>query len=136
MTMTKTERVIRSIFGITQMNLQPLIVAVDVAIELVFDQKVAVDDIPVTKLLYPEVSKCLHQKTGICRKSDTVARRVERLANFCWDALKQRGLVEEYLGAPIRDIRAPRDMVFYLAFYVHLDMPYFVAIRREPTLLF
>ena len=65
-----------------------------------------------------------------------VSRRIERLANQCWDALVSRDLVEEYIGAPIKDIRAPRDMIFYLAFYVHLNTPFYIAIQRQPALLF
>ena len=66
----------------------------------------------------------------------TVSRRVERLANLCWNTLVARDLVLKYIGTPLYDIRAPRDIIFYLAFYVHLDVPFFQAIQQQPFLLF
>ena len=55
--MTKTEAVIRSIFGAVGMDLRPLVYAVDAAIELLFLQGVAMDDICVTKDIYPETAR-------------------------------------------------------------------------------
>ena len=75
--MTKTEAVIRLIFGAVGRDLRPLVYAVDTAIELLFLQGVAMDD--------------------IC---------------------------------------APRDMIFYLAYYVYLDTPFFTAVEQRPQLLF
>lgn len=129
--MTKTEAVVRSIFGITRTDIRPLICAVDVAIELMFIKGVPMDDILVTKDIYPAVA----QKLGGC-SSKVVSRNIERLANRCWDILVSTGRVASYIGAPIKDIAAPRDIIFYLAFYVHLGVPFFEAIEREPTLLF
>lgn len=128
--MTKTEAVVRSIFGITRTDTRPLAAAVDVAIELMFSKGIPMDDIMVTKDIYPAVA----QKLGSSVK--VVSRNVERLANRCWDILVSSKRVTEYIGAPIKDIAAPRDMIFYLAFYVHLGVPFFEAINRSPTLLF
>lgn len=128
--MTKTEAAVRSIFGITRTDIRPLIRAVDVAIELMFIKGVPMDDILVTKDIYPAVAKTLG-----C-SSKVVSRNIERLANRCWDILVSTGRVASYIGAPIKDIAAPRDIIFYLAFYVHLGLPFFEAIEREPTLLF
>ena len=134
--MTKTEAVIRSIFGAVGMDLRPLVYAVDAAIELLFLQGVTMDDICVTKDIYPETARLPACVPDAAPSVRSTARRVERLANLCWDALADRGLVQTSLGAPLRDIRAPRDMIFYLAYYVYLDTPFFTAVEQRPQLLF
>ena len=134
--MTKTEAVIRSILGTARPDIRPLAYAVDAAINLMFVQKIPMDDIYVTDDIYPDVAKLVKNRRGKPSSPETVSRRIERLANLCWDALVERGLVLEYIGTLLRDIRAPRDMIFYLAFYIHLDTPFFIAIQKQPALLF
>lgn len=53
-----------------------------------------------------------------------------------WDALVERNLVKEFLGTSLRDIQAPRDLLFYLAAFSHLGIPFFEAVKRYPELLF
>ena len=134
--MTKAEAVIRSILGPVKWNIRPLACAVDVAIELMFVRKIPMDDIYVTDDIYPEVAKRFTGRSGAPSSVKTISKRIERLANLCWDTLVDRELVAEYIGAPLKSIRAPRDIIFYLAFYTHLDMPFFQAIQRQPALLF
>ena len=134
--MTKTEAVIRSILGAARPDVRPMAYAVDAAISLMFVQKIPMDDIYVTDDIYPDVAKLVRNRRGKPSSPKTVARRIERLANLCWDTLVARNLVLEYLGAPLENIRAPRDMIFYLAFYIYLDTPFFIAIQKQPALLF
>ena len=134
--MTKTCSLIRFIIGPARVNVSSLAYAVDIAIDLMFVQNIPMDDIMVTKDIYPAVAKFLKMHSSSAPSIVAVSRRIERLANQCWDALVSRDLVEEYIGAPIKDIRAPRDMIFYLAFYVHLNTPFYIAIQRQPALLF
>ena len=134
--MTKTEAVIRSILGAARPDIRPLAYAVDAAISLMFVQKIPMDDIYVTDDIYPDVAKLVRNRNGKSSSPKTLTRRIERLANLCWDTLVARNLVLEYLGAPIENIRAPRDMIFYLAFYIYLDTPFFIAIQKQPALLF
>ena len=134
--MTKTEAVIRSILGAGRPDIRPMAYAVDAAISLMFVQKIPMDDIYVTDDIYPDVAKLVRNRRGKPSSPKTVARRIERLANLCWDTLVARNLVLEYLGAPLENIRAPRDMIFYLAFYIYLDTPFFIAIQKQPALLF
>ena len=94
------------------------------------------DDIHVTDNIYPNVAKLVNNRRGKPSSPETVSRRIERLANLCWDMLVERGLVLEYIGAPLKDIRAPRDMIFYLAFYIYFDAPFFTVIQKQPALLF
>lgn len=127
--MTKTEAIIRSILGPVRLDIRPLAQAVDLASELLFIQKIAMDDIRVTKDIYPVVAKQLKKKTG------AVSRKVERLANLCWDSLTPERK-KEIIGEQRHDIRTPSEMVFYLAFYAHFGKPFFEVISREPSLLF
>ena len=134
--MAKTEAVVRFILGPIGMDVRPLAYAADIAIDLIFYQRMSMDDIQVTNDIYPEVAKLLKNHYGKVPTSGTVSKRIQRLANLYWETLVDRDLVLEYVGAPIKDIRAPRDIIFYIAFYAHLDTPYFIAIRQEPSLLF
>ena len=134
--MTKSEAVIRSIVGTARADIRPLAYAVDLAVSLMFTQEIPMDDIRVTSDIYPAVAKLVRARNGKPLSSKTISRQVERLANLCWNALVSRNLVQEYIGAPLRDIRAPRDMIFYLAFYVYFDAPFFTVIRQQPALLF
>lgn len=134
--MTKTETVIRSILGATRADIRPPAYSVDIAIHLMFFERIPMDDIYVTDDIYPKAAKLVKNRRGRPSTPKTVSRRIERLANLCWDTLVARNLVLEYLGAMLEDIRAPRDMIFYLAFYVYLDTPFFIAIQNQPALLF
>ena len=128
--MTKTEAVIRSILGAVRADIRPLACAVDIAVDLMFIRGIPMDDI------YVEAAKNFNKMSVASYSAKTVSRRIERLSNLCWDTVVSRGLVTEYIGAPIRDIHAPRDMIFYLAFYVYFDAPFFAVIRQRPALLF
>ena len=125
---TKTETVIRSILGAVRADIRPLAYTVGAAINLMFVQKIPMDDIYVMDDIYPDVAKRVKNRHGKPSSPKTVSRRVERLANLCWDTLVARNLVLEYLGVPLKNIRAPRDMIFYLAFYVYLDTLFFVFV--------
>ena len=134
--MTKSETVIRSILGATRSDIRPLACAVDIAVRLMFLERIPMDDIRVTEDIYPEAAARMHDRFGRAPSLKTISRRIERLANLCWDTLAARDLVLDYIGAPLKDIRAPRDMIFYLAFYVYFDAPFFAVIHHQPALLF
>ena len=134
--MTKTEAVIRPILGAARPDIRPLVHAVDITINLLFTQGIPMDDLHVTDAVYPTVAGLVKNRFGKPASPGTVSRRIERLANLCWNTLVERNLVLEYIGAPLRDIRAPRDMIFYLAFYVYFDAPFFTVIQKQPALLF
>ena len=134
--MTKTEAVIRSILGAARADIRPLAYAVDAAMNLMFVRKIPMDDIHVTDDIYSDVAKLVNDRCGNPASPEAVSRRIERLANLCWDMLVERDLVLEYIGAPLKDIRAPRDMIFYLAFYIYFDAPFFMVIQEQPALLF
>ena len=63
------------------------------------------------------------------------ARQLERMGNLCWDRLGEEGC-RLYIGRQLKDIRAPRDMLFYLAFYSYFGRPYYEVLEENPQLLF
>ena len=134
--MTKTEAVIRSILGAARVDIRPLVHAVDITISLLFTQGIPMDDLHVTDNIYPAAARLAKGRCGNPASPGAVSRRIERLANLCWDTLVERNLVLEYIGTPLKDIRAPRDMIFYLAFYIYFDTPFFMVIQKQPALLF
>ena len=134
--MTKTEAVIRSILGAARTDIRPLVHAVDITISLLFTQGIPMDDLHVTDDIYPAAARFVKGRHGNPASPGAVSRRIERLANLCWDTLVERNLVLEYIGTPLKDIRAPRDMIFYLAFYIYFDTPFFMVIQKQPALLF
>ena len=127
--MTKEEILIRSILGPIRGGVRTFACAVEITSRLLFEEDMAQDDILVTKHVYPEVAR----KTE--KSYMAVARQLERMGNLCWDRLgkKERDL---YIGKQLRDIHAPRDMLFYLAFYCHFDKPYYEVLEENPELLF
>ena len=57
----------------------------------------------------------------------------------CAVQITGRLLFEERLlliGRQIKDIRAPRGMLFYLAYYCRFNMPYYEVLKQNPQLLF
>lgn len=95
--MTKTESTIRFLFGASRKDIRPLVHAVDITIKLMFSQGIPMDDIRVTHAVYPQVAKRLKTRSGASPSAKTTARRIQRLANACWDALVERNLVKELL---------------------------------------
>ena len=93
--MTKTERTIYALVGPTRYNTLPFSLAIDLAMELLFVQNIAMDDIRVTRDIYTPVAKQLGKNTA------AVSRQIVRLCNLCWDAMLEAGEVEQYLGKPI-----------------------------------
>ena len=130
MVMTESEALIRSILGAVRSDIRPLACAVDVAREILFVKRIPMDEILVTKDIYPAAAKRLSKKPG------AVTRSIERLANLCWDELADRKLMSRYIGERLSDIHAPRDVIIYLAFYLQFNRPFFEVVAEQPALLF
>ena len=89
--MTESERLLRSILGPTRSDIRPLAFAIAVAEELLFNQGLAMDDVQITKQIYPMVARQF-------RKTDNAAAKcVERLSRLCWEAMVAQDLVAQYL---------------------------------------
>lgn len=128
--MTNSEVILRRILGPIRSNIRPLVLAVDITRSLLFQLHIAMDDIKVTKHVYPGVAKLLDQSQGAVTKS------IERLTRICWDSMVEQDLTEYYVGRQLRQMPAPREFLTYLAVYSELDMPFFTAIEEHPDLLF
>ena len=124
--MTRTEDVIRSILGPCRSGIRPLVLAVDRAIELMYDQGLDREDIKLARDIYPIVAERKALRPGGRQiKPESAGKAVQRLCNLCWDMLVRRGLVEKYIGDVIPDIGSASDMVFYLAHYVRTGKAFF-----------
>lgn len=126
---TQKFSVIYEILGPGKKGVKTFICAICETERLLFTENIPVDDIHVTKDIYPLVAQQLS------KDSRSIARQIERLGNQCWncmDAVQKK----KYLGKVLKDIRAPRDMLFYLAFYVHFRRGFYEVLERQPKLLF
>ncbi len=127
--MTKSQALIYSLLGPSREDIRPLAEAVDIAACLMFERKIPMDDILVTKHIYPIVAENLN----IPRQA--AERKIERAANHCWQ-LGDQDELETIIGKRLSGIRAPRDMIFYFAFYLYLGKPFYEAINEENVMPF
>lgn len=60
--MANTEIFLRNIFGTTRPNIRPLVLALNITNDLLFEQHISMSDIKATKHIYPDVARLLHKK--------------------------------------------------------------------------
>ena len=127
--MTKEEAIIRSIIGPSCGEVRTLAHAVRIMARLLFSEHMSQDDVQVSTHIYPEVARL----TG--KTESAVSRQIERVENLCWEHLDAAGQ-RTYIGKQLRDIRAPRDIMIYLAYYSHFNIPYYEVLKNHPEILF
>lgn len=115
---TNEEIIIRDILGPTTQSIQPLAYAVEVVGYLLFVEKLPLEEIYVTKNVYPEVAGRLKQN------GKSVARQIERLSNSCWDSMDKEQKLK-YIGKELKDIHSTRDILIYFAYYSHFLKAYY-----------
>lgn len=86
------------------------------------------DDVQITSAVYEPVALELQ------RNPRTVARQIERLANLCWNTMDKEQKMR-YIGRNLKDISAPRDMLFYLAYYCQFHLSYYELLEKRPDIL-
>ena len=59
--MANTEIFLRNIFGTTRPNIRPLVLALNITNDLLFEQHISMSDIKATKHIYPDVARLLHR---------------------------------------------------------------------------
>ena len=64
--MANTEIFLRNIFGTTRPNIRPLVLALNITNDLLFEQHISMSDIKATKHIYPDVARLLHKKPESC----------------------------------------------------------------------
>ena len=126
--MTKEEVLIRSILGPSPNNIRSFTCAVRHTAELLFVKNVSMDEVQITSAVYEPVALELQ------RNPRTVARQIERLANLCWNAMDKEQKMR-YIGRNLKDISAPRDMLFYLAYYCQFHLSYYQLLEERPDIL-
>ena len=114
----------------TRSNIRPLSTAMDVVGKLLFECGYSMNDILVTKDVYPETAKRMGKKTGAVSKS------IERLSRICWDAMVEQDLVTLFVGRSQKYAPSPRDLLVYLAVYARIGRSFFELAEEYPELLF
>lgn len=117
--MCKAEKLILSILGIVRSDVRPIVCAVETMADLLFIRCVPMSSIRVTKHIYPAVAQRLR------KRSPAVSRSIERLANLCLEAIFRQDRVFEFFGRPLFDMPSTTELLFYLAFLLHFDKPFF-----------
>lgn len=112
--MANTEIFLRNIFGTTRPNIRPLVLALNITNDLLFEQHISMSDIKATKHIYPDVARLLH------KKPETVYKSVIRLAH----RFVEQDLVLSYLGRSMKQEPDPSVFITYLAVYIQSDIPF------------
>lgn len=67
--MANTEIFLRNIFGTTRPNIRPLVLALNITNDLLFEQHISMSDIKATKHIYPDVARLLLYYLSSCLHS-------------------------------------------------------------------
>lgn len=109
--MTKTETLLRALLGPVREDVRPLAAVVDCVVQLLFVECIPLDDVRITKCVYPAVAKQLGKPVT------AVSRSVERLTARCWSDGDPQ-LLQAIMGRKVLTPFSPRETVICLAFYV------------------
>lgn len=120
--MRKSEILLHSVFGIIRPDIRPFAYALDILVEYLFVKRIPQGDIHITKVIYPAVALELGKTT--C----AVSRSIERLANLFWDTAYNQGRIIEFFGRPLYDTPSTNEILFYLAFFLHFEKPFFAIL--------
>lgn len=110
--MANTEIFLRNIFGTTRPNIRPLVLALNITNDLLFEQHISMSDIKATKHIYPDVARLLH------KKPETVYKSVIRLAHRCWDALVEQRF-GSFLSGTLYEAGTRSQRFYYLSSCLH-----------------
>ena len=128
--MLKPESLLYSILGPIRSDIRPLVYAVEITEQLLFVQHLPMEDIKAIAHIYSRVAERLEKQTA------AVAKAIERLTPLCWDALVLNNLLATYIGDPSMQMPPPRMLIIYLAVYAHFEIPFALAVKKYPDILF
>ena len=128
--MQKPELLLYSILGPIRSDVRPLACAIEITEQLLFVWHVPMEDIKAISHIYSQVAERLKKRTA------TVTKAIERLTPLCWDALVLNNLLPTYIGDPSTQVPPPRMLVIYFAVYAHFELPFAVAAKKYPDILF
>lgn len=122
---------VRSVFGFSRADIQPLVDAVETAYDLLFVQHRPRGSIRLTEDIYAPVAE------GLGMKCSSATRRLERLCNDCWDKIRKSPYqMERLVGPHPRDIDSPSEVIFLLACYLKYEKSFEEVLEDEPELMF
>lgn len=127
--MTNPEALVRSVLGPCRRGIAPFTCAIECVIERSFVVGTPMEDILITKDIYPRVAEMLHMRPT------SAARQIERISNACWD-IGDRSRLYEILGKNPLVCPTPKEMLFYFAAYSFYGIPYSQAIDRQLISIF
>ena len=78
--MANTEIFLRNIFGTTRPNIRPLVLALNITNDLLFEQHISMSDIKATKHIYPDVARLLHKKPGFSSNGFYIPGRIDHIS--------------------------------------------------------
>lgn len=122
--MTRSEALVRSVLGPCRRGIRPFACAIECVIRHSFAIDYPIEDIQVTKVIYPEVARLLNMRPG------AAARQIERIANDCWDR-GDRERLNEIFGGELPVCPPPHDMIFYFAAYTFYGQPFRRVMERQ-----
>lgn len=117
--MTKEESLVRKVIGTGKagrLDSRIFAYAVSLAREKMFREKIPMEEILVTKSIYPKAGK----QYG--KSAKAAARQIERMGNRCWESMTPEER-ERYLGEKDR-FPAPMEMVLLLGCYCEYGKSY------------
>lgn len=120
---TKSERLIYSILGTTKSDIRPLTLAIEAIIDIHFIDCVPRWEIKICEAIYQSVADKIN------KSASSTSRSIQRLSNECWDIAKRRGMINTIVGIDLNESPDPSDIVFYFAFLVHFDKPFFDILK-------
>ena len=127
--MRKEITLLYEILGLGRKGVLEMACAVHEAERMLFSEQIPVDDIQVTRDIYPKVAKELN------KHGSSVARQIQRMSNECWNSTDVQ-MKRKYIGKELKDIRAPKDMIFYFAYYVHFQKGFYEILKDNQGVLF
>lgn len=122
--MTQTEALLRALLGPVREDVRPLAAVVDCVAELLFECGVPLDDVRITKNVYPVVAARLGKPVT------AIARSVERLSARCWSD-GDPALLRDILGRKVIVSFSPRETVICFAFYIHYGCSMHEVMRKR-----
>ena len=122
--MTKTETLLRALLGPVREDVRPLAAVVDYVAGLLFVEEMQLDDVRITKRVYPAVAKQLG------KPATAISRSMESLTARCWSDGDPE-LLQTILGRKVLAPYSPRETVICLAYYVHYDCSMHEVLRRR-----
>ncbi len=122
---------VRSVFGFSRMNIQPLVVAVELAHQLIFTQHRNRSSIQLVWDIHAPVAELLGKSP--CAVTQQLGRLCSRCRYLIW---KDEDQMKRLVGPHPRDMDGPSEVIFLLACYLEYEKSFEEVLDQEPGLMF